>query len=123
MPERDRSSDHEPITLRGSRNAILRSEDTGGDYGLSIGDYWRIEGITVAHASKGIVLDGSIGTVIDDVEVFDIGAVGVHFRACSSGAPQQLRPRHRYRQAELRRAGTAALGMVGDGDTSIGCTE
>jgi len=75
----------EPITLRGSRNAVLRTKDTGGDYGLSItGDYWHIVGITVAHASKGIVLDGSIGTVIDDVEVFDIGAEGVHFRACSS---------------------------------------
>ena len=56
-----------------------------GDYGLSItGDYWRIEGITVAHASKGIVLDGSVGTVLDNVEVFDVGDEGVHFRACSS---------------------------------------
>ena len=74
-----------PITLRGSPNAIIRSKDTGGDYGLSItGDYWRIEGLTVAHASKGIVLDGSVGTVIDGVEVFDIGAEGVHFRSCSS---------------------------------------
>jgi hypothetical protein len=74
-----------PITLRGTRNAIIRSKDTGGDYGLSItGDYWRIEGITVAHASKGIVLDGSVGTVIDGVEVFDIGAEGVHFRSCSA---------------------------------------
>ena len=48
------------------------------------GDHWRIEGLTVAHATKGIVLDGSVGTVIDGVEVFDIGDEGVHFRPCSS---------------------------------------
>jgi hypothetical protein len=74
-----------PITLRGTRAAVIRTEDVGDDYGLHVtGDYWRIEGITVAHASKGVVLDGSIGTVLEDIEVFDIGDEGVHFRACSS---------------------------------------
>ena len=74
-----------PITLRGSRQAILRTKNPSGDYGLHItGDHWRIEGITVAHATKGIVLDGSVGTVIDGVEVYDIGDEGVHFRQCSS---------------------------------------
>jgi membrane-associated protease RseP (regulator of RpoE activity) len=75
----------DPITLRGTRRAVIRTEDVTDDYGLHItGDHWHIEGITVAHASKGIVLDGSIGTVIDGVEVFDIGDEGVHFRSCSS---------------------------------------
>lgn len=74
-----------PIVLRGSRNAILSSTGTGGDYGLQItGSYWRVTGLAVAHASKGIVLDRSIGTVLDSVEVYDIGAEGVHFRSCSS---------------------------------------
>jgi Right handed beta helix region len=74
-----------PITLTGSRNAVLRTKNASGDYGLSItGDHWLVQGFTVAHASKGIVLDGSIGTVIDGVEVFDIGDEAVHFRACSS---------------------------------------
>ena len=74
-----------PITLRGSRHAVIRTKNASGDYGLHVtGDHWRIEGITVAHASKGIVLDGSVGTVIDSVEVFDIGAEGIHFRSCSS---------------------------------------
>ena len=74
-----------PITLTGSRQVIFRTKNASGDYGLSItGDFWRIEGITVAHASKGIVLDGSVGTVIDNVEVFDVGDEAVHFRACSS---------------------------------------
>jgi hypothetical protein len=74
-----------PITLRGSRAAVLRTKNASGDYGLHVlGDYWRVEGLTVAHGSKGIVLDGSVGTVIDGVEVYDIGAEGVHFRTCSS---------------------------------------
>ncbi len=74
-----------PVTLRGTRAVMIRTKDVSDDYGLHVtGDYWRIEGITVAYASKGIVLDGSIGTVIDGVEVYEIGDEGVHFRTCSS---------------------------------------
>jgi hypothetical protein len=74
-----------PITLRGSRQAVIQSKDDKGNYGLSItGDHWVVQGLTVAHATKGIVLDGSDGTVIDGVEVFDTGEEGVHFRSCSS---------------------------------------
>lgn len=74
-----------PITLRGSRAAMLRTKNASGDYGLSItGSYWHVEGITVAHATKGIVLDGSVGTVIDGVEVYDIGDEAIHFRKCST---------------------------------------
>jgi hypothetical protein len=74
-----------PITLRGSRGAVLLGEDDSSDYALHVtGDRWRIEGLTVAHARKGIVLDGSIGTVIAGVEVRDIAEEGVHFRRCSS---------------------------------------
>jgi hypothetical protein len=74
-----------PITLRGSRGAVIRTKNASGDYGLHItGDYWRVEGITVAHATKGIVLDGSVGTVLDGVEVYDIGDEAIHFRTCSS---------------------------------------
>ena len=74
-----------PITLRGHARPSSRTKNASGDYGLHItGDHWRIEGITVAHATKGIVLDGSVGTVIDGVEVFDIGDEAVHFRTCSS---------------------------------------
>ena len=74
-----------PITLRGTRAAVIRTKNASGDYGLHVtGDHWRIEGLTIAHATKGIVLDGSVGTVIDGVEVYDIGDEGVHFRSCSS---------------------------------------
>ncbi|MET0736124.1 MAG: hypothetical protein ABWY55_10850 [Microbacterium sp.] len=76
----------EPITLRGPADAVLTSSrGITGNYGLWItGDHWRVEGITITEASKGIVLDGSVGTIIDGVTVSEIGEEGVHFRACSS---------------------------------------
>lgn len=78
-------TESQPITLRGSRQAVLESDGPDGDYGLHVtGSYWQIEGIAVRNATKGIVLDGSAGTVITGVEVHDIGDEGVHFRACSS---------------------------------------
>jgi len=74
-----------PIVLKGTRAAILESDSPDGDYGLHItGSYWRVKGITIRNATKGIVLDGSVGTVIAAVEVRNIGDEGVHFRACSS---------------------------------------
>jgi len=37
-----------PITLRGSRAAVLRTRNVSGDYGLHVtGDHWRIVGLTV----------------------------------------------------------------------------
>jgi hypothetical protein len=78
-------TDTDPITLEGGRGAILESDSPTGDYGLWItGSHWQVLGITVRNASKGIVLDRSQGTIIDSVEVYNIGDEGVHFRTCSS---------------------------------------
>jgi hypothetical protein len=74
-----------PITLRGPRSAVLSSDSITGDYGLYVtGDHWRIEGLSVADATKGIVLDGSVGTLISGVDVGNVGEEGIHFRSCSS---------------------------------------
>jgi hypothetical protein len=74
-----------PITLLGTRDAVIASDGPGGDYGLHVtGDHWVVRGLVVEQASKGIVLDGSDGTVLDDVEVREVGDEGVHFRWCSS---------------------------------------
>jgi outer membrane biosynthesis protein TonB len=74
-----------PITLRGSRNAVLSSGSTSSGYGLHVtGSYWRVEGLSVATASKGIVLDGSKNTVISGVDVGSTGAEAVHFRTGST---------------------------------------
>ncbi len=74
-----------PITLRGPRAAVLTSGGTSEDYGLYVtGDYWRIEGLTVANSSKGIIVERAKGTVIDSVHVHTIGEEAIAFRACST---------------------------------------
>ncbi|WP_247828480.1 right-handed parallel beta-helix repeat-containing protein [Arthrobacter antioxidans] len=74
-----------PITLRGSRKAVLSSGSTSSGYGLHVtGSHWRITGVSVASSAKGIVLDGSTNTIIDGVDVGTIGAEAVHFRSGSS---------------------------------------
>lgn len=77
----------QPIMLCGTRNAVL---DGGGwehsGYGLHLtGDFWRVEGITVTNAQKGVVADGVTGVVLDGIEVFVMGHEAVHFRAHSTG--------------------------------------
>lgn len=75
----------EPIVVRGPRSAILASDGITGDYGLHVtGDHYVLQGFSVREATKGIVLDGSVGTVIDGVDVGEVGEEGVHFRSCSS---------------------------------------
>lgn len=75
-----------PITLTGGRGAIIDGNGTSGRYGLYLNgaNHWNLVGFTVANASKGIMLDRSNHTYIDNVRVTNIGAEAVHFRAFSS---------------------------------------
>lgn len=113
-----------PITLRGSREAMLRTKNNSGDYGLWItGDHWRVEGLTVAHASKGIVLDGSVGTVIDGVQVFDIGDEGVHFRSCSSDGVLQNSFVHQTGRDSPQYGEGAYVGSANSNWDKFACTD
>ena len=60
------------------------------------------------------MLDGSVGTVIDGVEVFDIGDEAVHFRDVLQRrrAAQLVRPRHRPQQRAVRRGRVRRLGQL-----------
>jgi hypothetical protein len=74
-----------PISIIGSRAAVLSSGRISGGYGLHVtGSYWVISGLSVARSGKGIVLDGSQHTHISGVDVGNIGDEGVHFRHTSS---------------------------------------
>ena len=74
-----------PITLTGSRNAVLTTGSTGKAYGLHVtGEYWNLTGFTVSTAHKGIVLDQASNSIIDGVEVGNIGQEGIHVRHNSS---------------------------------------
>lgn len=79
-------TDTAPITLTGSRQAVLSSGSLKSGYGLHItGSYWHISGLSVAKSAKGIVLDGSAHTVLSQIDVGSIGSEAVHFRANSTG--------------------------------------
>ena len=75
-----------PIVLTGSRRAVLTTGETeGGGYGLHVqGSYWRLVGFTVRDAKKGVVFDGSVGSVVERLDVGTIGQEAVHFRSGSS---------------------------------------
>lgn len=74
-----------PITLAGSRAAVLSTGSIWSGYGLHVtGSHWRIAGLAVTEAAKGIVLEGSTHTVISNVDVGRIGSEAVHFRKNSS---------------------------------------
>lgn len=74
-----------PITLSGSRKAILSTGSLTRGYGLHLtGSHWVVNGISVTRSGKGIVLDGSKHTTIRSVDVGHTGAEAVHFRANSS---------------------------------------
>jgi hypothetical protein len=74
-----------PISLVGSNKAILTTDSLSKGYGLNVtGDYWKVTGLSVTKSGKGIVLDGSVGSVITNVDVGNIGDEGVHFRKNST---------------------------------------
>lgn len=74
-----------PITLTGSRAAVLSAGSLTSGYGLHItGSFWHISGLSVANSAKGIVLDGSAHTVLTRIDVGGIGSEAVHFRANST---------------------------------------
>lgn len=74
-----------PITLRGSRNAILDANSTSTGYVLHLqANYWIIKGFTITNGLKGIMIDGSRHSVIDSVKVTGIGEEAIHLRKYSS---------------------------------------
>lgn len=75
-----------PITLQGSRAAVLDGDGPAGGYVLHLvgASHWVLRGFTASSGSKGIVLDRSSHDVLDDLHVTNTGAEGVHLRDGSS---------------------------------------
>lgn len=64
---------------------VLRGTTTEHGYVLHItGDYWVLGGLVCENSQKGIVLDNSDHTVIQDCEIRDIGAEAIAIRDGSS---------------------------------------
>lgn len=74
-----------PITLKGSRAAVLTTP-TGGGNGIHLtrAPHWVIQGITVTGGQKGIMIDASDHVVVDSVEIHHTTMEGLHFRTSSS---------------------------------------
>jgi hypothetical protein len=81
-----------PITVTGSRNAILDGGTQSGGYGFSLGSknttksigYWKLSGFTITNSNKGIIFDRVQNSSINNIYVHDIGDEGIHLRNFSS---------------------------------------
>ncbi|RYZ30274.1 MAG: coagulation factor 5/8 type domain-containing protein [Chitinophagaceae bacterium] len=74
-----------PITMRGSRSAILDAGSIQTGYVLHLqASYWKIKGITLTNGLKGLMADSASYNIIDSVRVHTIGEEGIHLRKFSS---------------------------------------
>lgn len=75
-----------PITLCGSRSAVLQGKSIRSGYVLHLdgASWWRLEGFTVEGGQKGVVTDHATHNLIDGLYVHAIGDEAIHLRAFSS---------------------------------------
>jgi hypothetical protein len=75
-----------PITLKGSRAAVLTGGDGGSGYDLHLdgANYWQLVGFTVSGLEKGIMTDRTNHTVLSGLDVGNTGAEAVHLGNFSS---------------------------------------
>lgn len=75
-----------PITLRGSRNAVINGGGTGTGYDLHLvgASHWQLVGFSVTGLEKGVMADKTSGTVLSSLDIGNTGAEAVHFLNFSS---------------------------------------
>ena len=75
-----------PITLCGSRSAVLEGPGINGGYVLHLdrASYWHVEGFTVEGGQKGVVTDGVTHDLIYGLYVHGTGDEAIHLRSFSS---------------------------------------
>jgi hypothetical protein len=87
-----------PITLTGSRNAVLTNSGgvcdpnvpkstvsyCGYGFHLNTASWWKLVGFTVSTSAKGIVFDAAQHSVIDGVQVMNSNLEGIHLRTSSA---------------------------------------
>ncbi len=75
-----------PITVRGSRNAIIDGGSITGGYAFHLdnADHWRLDGFTLQNSQKGLMTDQTTGAVITGLLVRNVGQEGVHLRNFST---------------------------------------
>ena len=75
-----------PITLCGTRSAVLEGPGINGGYVLHLdhASYWHVEGFTVESGQKGVVTDGVTHDLIYGLYVHGTGDEAIHLRSFSS---------------------------------------
>jgi hypothetical protein len=75
-----------PIFLCGGPGAVLDGGDVEGGYVLHLdgAKYWRLVGFTVTNGQKGVMTDGTVGSVIQGLTVRHIGDEAIHLRKDST---------------------------------------
>ncbi|WP_322752187.1 right-handed parallel beta-helix repeat-containing protein [Frankia sp. Cas3] len=75
-----------PITVRGSRNAVIDGGSIKEGYGFHLdnADYWRLEGFTIQNGQKGVMTDQTSGAVITGLLVRNVGDEAIHLRNFST---------------------------------------
>lgn len=70
------------ITITGPADAVITTGSTTSGYALYIQDskYWKITGISIKTALKGVMMDNSSNIILDNLTVSEIGQEAVHFR-------------------------------------------
>ncbi|WP_227497343.1 right-handed parallel beta-helix repeat-containing protein [Planctomonas psychrotolerans] len=76
----------EPIFLCGSTDAVLDGDDPEDGYVFHLdgAEYWNLVGFTVTNGQKGVMADGTVGSVLRELTVHTIGDEAIHLRAFSS---------------------------------------
>jgi len=76
----------QPIFLCGGPNAVLEGDGHSGGYVFHLDGarYWRLIGFTVQNGQKGVMADGTVGTVIQGLTIHSIGDEALHLRRYST---------------------------------------
>jgi hypothetical protein len=76
----------EPITLCGNAESVLDGDGPNGGYVVHLdhASYWRLVGFTVTNGQKGVMADGTVGSVIQGLTVTSIGDEAIHLRNFST---------------------------------------
>jgi hypothetical protein len=76
-----------PLWLCGSADAVLDGgdpEEDGYTLHLDGASYWRLVGFSVTGGQKGVMTDGSVGSVIQGLTVTGTGDEAIHLRSFST---------------------------------------
>jgi hypothetical protein len=76
----------QPITLMGSKRAVLTIADSAHGYGIWLqgNAYWILKGFTTRYCKNGVMIDSSHHIIVDDVTSVKNGQSGINLRTYSS---------------------------------------